>query len=655
MGIAGDIIIIVVAALIGGMIARLFKQPLIIGYILAGVVIGPHTGFVMVPSTEEIERLAEIGVALLLFAIGLEFSFRKLKPVRKIALIGTPIQLLLTIGFGFAIGKLFGFGWQKSIWLGALISISSTMVTLKTLMSQGWLGTLSSRVMIGMLIIQDLAIVPMMIILPQINDPTSGLLVLGIALIKAAVFIALMVLLGTKILPFLLRRIARWNSRELFLLFITALGLGVGYGTYLFGLSFAFGAFVAGMVLSESDYGHQALSDIIPLRDIFGLLFFTSVGMLLDPAFLITNFKMIALLIVLVMVGKGLIFAGISRLFGYRNIVPLAVGLGLFQIGEFSFVLERVGFATNSIDIELYSLVLTTTIVTMLLTPFASSLATPLYSLRKKWFKHEPLDTINLPEIGLSDHVIIAGGGQVGYNIAKILQRMRLTFVIVELDFQRVEQLKKDQFPIVYGDASQDVVLEAAHIRRASLLLITVPSVVVSQAITDRIHHLNPELHIVARTINVEHTEELHQRGVYEVVQPEFEASLEFTRQALLHLNVSIKKIQQIADAVRREMYAPLYESNDSYRTVSQLQSACNLIDLNWVTIAEASSVIGKSIRELRIRKETGVSVVAVLRDGSLLMNPDPDFRFQADDLLGVVSEPPQLDRFFEMTASPAF
>lgn len=652
MGIAGDIILIVIAALIGGMIARLLKQPLIIGYILAGVVIGPHTGIFTVTNAHDIELLAEIGVALLLFAIGLEFSFRKLKPVRKIALIGTPMQLLLTIGFGFAIGKLFGFDWQKSIWLGALISISSTMVTLKTLMSQGWLGTLSSRVMIGMLIIQDLAIVPMLIILPQLKNPRAGLPLLGMALVKAAIFIALMVLLGTKILPFLLKRIARWNSRELFLLFITALGLGLGYGTYLFGLSFAFGAFVAGMVLSESDYGHQALSDIIPLRDIFGLLFFTSVGMLLDPKFLIANFKMIILLILLVAIGKGLIFAIISRVFGYRNIVPLAVGLGLFQIGEFSFVLERIGLSTKSIDMELYSLVLTATIVTMLLTPLVSSLSAPLYSLRKKWFKPEPIETINLPKTGLFDHVVITGGGQVGSNIARILQRMQLSFVIIELDFQRVEQMKKEGFPIVYGDASQDPVLEAAQIRNASLLLLTVPSVVISQAITERIRQLNPKLHIVARAINEEHTEELHRRGVYEVVRPELEASLEFTRQALLHLNISLKEIQQFTDAVRREMYAPLYESNYSYRTVSQLQSACNLIDLNWVTITQDSPVIGRSIRELRIRKQTGVSVVAVLRDGSLLMNPDPDFEFQREDLVGVVSEPPQLDRFLELSAS---
>ncbi len=239
-----------------------------------------------------------------------------------------------------------------------------------------------------------------------------------------------------------------------------------------------------------------------------------------------------------------------------------------------------------------------------------------------------------------------------GQNIARILERMKLSFVIIELDSRRVEQAKRAGFPIVFGDASQEVVLKAAQIQRASLLLLTVPSVVVSQSITEQVRKLNPKLHIVARAINEEHTEQLHQLGVYEVVQPEFEASLEFTRQALLHLNISIKEIQQLTDAIRREIYALLYESSYSYRTVTQLQSACNLIDLNWVTIAEGSPVIGRSIRELRIRKETGVSVVAILRDGSLLMNPDPDFQFQKDDLIGVVSEPPQLDRFLEMTAS---
>ena len=273
MGISGDIAIIVVAALLGGLIAQKLKQPLILGYILAGVVVGPYTGGVTVSEIHTIERLAEIGVALLLFALGLEFSLRELRPVRNIALFGTPIQIVLTTAYGFGIGWLLGWEWIPSLWFGALISLSSTMVILKTLENQGMIGTLSSRVMIGVLIIQDLAIVPMLIILPQLSTPQAGLPVLALAALKAAVFLVLMIVIGTRILPRVMKYVADWNSRELFLIATIAMGLGIGYGTWLFGLSFAFGAFVTGMLLSESDYGYQALCDIIPLRDVFSLLF----------------------------------------------------------------------------------------------------------------------------------------------------------------------------------------------------------------------------------------------------------------------------------------------------------------------------------------------------------------------------------------------
>jgi CPA2 family monovalent cation:H+ antiporter-2 len=570
MGIASDIIIIFVAALVVGMIANFAKQPLIIGYLLAGILIGPHT-IGLITNHHEVEMLAEIGVALLLFAIGLEFSFNELKPVRKIALIGTPIQILLIMAYGYAIGYFFDWNWNKSIWLGALISLSSTMVIIRTLMSKGLIGTLSSRVMIGMLIVQDLAIVPMMIILPQLNDPQSGLPLLGWAFLKATIFLSVMILLGTKFIPGLLRRIVQWNSREFFLLFIVTLGLGVGFGTYLFGLSFAFGAFIAGMVISESDYVHQALSDIIPLRDVFGLLFFVSIGMLLNPSFLISHINMILILISLVIIGKGIIFAVLSRFFGYRNVIPLAIGLGLCQVGEFSFVLARVGVNTHSIDNELYSLVLTTAVVTMFLTPFISGLTTPVYSLYKSKFKHEPFQTINIPKEGLTNHVIIAGGGAVGLYIARVLQQLNLSFIVIESDATRIEQLKELGFPAIYGDGSKDIVIEAANIKKAKLLLITVPSIIDSDLITDRGHQMNSALKIVARAMSIEHIRELHARGVYEVVQPEFEASLEFTRQALLHMNVSNVDIIKLTDTVRQQMYAPIYESNPDYNILVKL------------------------------------------------------------------------------------
>jgi monovalent cation:H+ antiporter-2, CPA2 family len=646
MGIASDIVIVVVAALIGGIAAHKLKQPLILGYILAGVVVGPYTGGVTVTNVHDIELLAEIGVALLLFALGLEFSLKKLRPVRHIAIAGTPIQMLLTIAYGFAIGQWLGWPWISSVWLGALVSLSSTMVILKTLMNQGWLGTLSSRVMIGMLIVQDLAVVPLMIILPQINDPEAGLPLLGIAALKATLFLAAMIFLGTRLLPRLMASIAKWNSRELFLVSITAVGLGVGYATYLSGLSFAFGAFVAGMVLSESDYSHQALSEIIPLRDLFGLLFFTSVGMLLDPSFLIAHWGTILLLVVLVAMGKGVIFASVVRLFGYGNVVPLAVGLGLFQIGEFSFVLARIGLSSRSIPNETYSLVLTATILSMALTPLVSGLTAPLYSLRDRWFKREPIQTINLPEPGLRGHVVIAGGGRIGRHVAKVLLHLNLSFVLLELDYRVVEQVKGAGFPVIYGDATQPTVLEAAAIDKACLLLVTTPAIVVAQSIVEKAQELNPGLKIVARSEGVEQMEALFEKGVTEVIQPEFEAGLEFTRQALLHLHISAADTLRYADGVRKELYATLRQSGASFQTRALLQSARDLLELGWLTLDRESPLIGRTIGELGIRTRTGVSVVGVMRAETFLPNPNPDFHFAPGDLVGVIGSAEQFAAF---------
>ncbi|HRJ40321.1 MAG TPA: cation:proton antiporter [Caldilineaceae bacterium] len=649
MGIAADIAIIVVAGLIGGVIAQRLRQPLILGYILAGVIVGPYTGGVTVVEVHDIELLAEIGVALLLFALGLEFSLKELRPVARVALIGTPIQIGLTMALGYAIGQWQGMSWVHSLWLGGLIALSSTMVVLKTLSNQGRMGTLSSRVMIGMLIVQDLAVVPLMIILPQLNDPEAGLPLLGWAAARAALFLLVMVLVGTRLLPWLMRHIAAWNSRELFLLAITAIGLGVGYATYLSGLSFALGAFVAGMVLSESDYGHQALSDIIPLRDLFGLLFFVSVGMLLDPAFLLNNLVVVAVVVLVVTLGKGLIFGLLSRLFGYRNIVPLAVGLGLFQVGEFSFVLARVGVATNSIDANLYSLTLTVAIVTMLLTPLLSGFTAPLHSLRLRWFPAEPVQTVNLPKAGLHGHVVIAGGGRVGQYVAQVLQRMGLAFVIVELDFRRVEEAKRAGYSVIFGDATQQIVLEAAEVDEARLVLVTVPSVFTAQLVVDAVRLLNPPLHIVARAEGLEQMQTLHQQGVYEIVQPEFEAGLEMTRQALLHLNLPISEIHLYTDQVRQELYAPLYESHTEYTSLSQLQNVARLLAVEWFSLPEQSGLVDCTLGECHIRSRTGASVVGVMRNGTFTPNPPVSYRFQAGDWVAVMGSSEELTAFGEL------
>ena len=646
MGIATDIILLIIAAFFCGLFFQRIGQPLILGYIAAGILLGPHTGGVTVSNIHEIELLAEIGIALLLFALGLEFSLKDLKPVKQIALFGTPIQLVLTIAIGMGIGSLMGWNWKSSLWLGALISLSSTMVILKTLMNQGWLGTLSSKVMIGMLIVQDLAVVPMMIILPQLNNPSVGLPLLGFAALKAAAFIIAMVLLGTRLLPMLMVHIAKLDSRELFLLAITAIGLGVGYATHIIGLSFAFGAFAAGMVLSESDYGHQALSDIIPLRDLSGLLFFTSVGMLLDPGFFIDHIRRVVFLVLAVSIGKGVVFAAISRIFKYKNVIPLAVGLGLFQIGEFSFVLAKVGLNTNSIDTETYSLVLTAAIVTMVLTPLISGQTAKIYAFKKRWFRHEALESSNIPEAGFNRHVIIAGGGRVGFQIAKVLKRLPIRFVIIELDYRRFEQAREAGIAAVYGDAGQEIVLEAAGVKNAALLILTVPGLATARSIIVHSKKLNASIQIVARLSGIDYSDIFKELGVVEVVLPELEGSLEITRQALLRLQVPPTEVHRYTDTIRQELYAHLYNGAVEYRMLSQLRGVEQQFDLQWVKIDPASGIANHSIGRSEIRKQTGASVVGVVRDGKLTPNPDVDFVLLPNDLVAIIGNDKHREAF---------
>ena len=650
MGIATDLILLFVTAFFSGLLMQRLGQPLILGYILTGIMFGPYTGGFALTSVNEIELLAEIGVALLLFALGLEFSLKDLKPVKKIALIGTPIQIILTIGMGYGIGQLMGWDAKSSLWLGALVSLSSTMVLLKTLMNQGWLGTLSSKVMVGMLIVQDLAVVPLIVLLPMLNDPSLGWISLEIAILKTVVFLAGMILFGTRLLPLIMRYIAHLGSRELFLLAITAIGLGVGYLTYLVGLSFAFGAFVAGMVLSESDYGHQALSDIIPVRDLFGLLFFASVGMLLNPGFLLDHWKQVLMLVLIVSLGKGIIFALLARIFKYGNVVPLAVGLGLFQVGEFSFVLAQVGVSTNSISHEVYSLVLTTAIITMFLTPIISGQTAHLYALSKRWFQHEPLDTINYPKSGLRNHVIIVGGGRVGFRIAQVLKRLSVPMLIIELDQLRVERAKHADIPVIYGNASHEVVLEAAETPSARLLIITSPEVVIAQAIVENARKVNSEIQVVARAPGVEFLEEFKKLNISEVVIPEFEAGLEMARKALVHLHIPAAKIQHYTESLRQDLFASLFSENEEDEILEQLQWAEHQFDMQWMMIKPGSVLVGKTIGESEIRTITASSVVGVIRDDVLEPNPDANFRFQANDRAAIIGTDSSRETFFQLT-----
>jgi monovalent cation:H+ antiporter-2, CPA2 family len=441
-------------------------------------------------------------------------------------------------------------------------------------------------------------------------------------------------------------RVASWNSRELFLMSVVAIGLGIGYGTYLFGLSFAFGAFVAGMVLSRSEYSYQALADIGPLRDVFAMLFFVSVGMLIDPAFLVEQAGAIALVIAGVFVVKGLIFAGVARSFGYVNIAPFAVGLGLFQVGEFSFVIAQTGLSVGAISEEVYSVALMAAVVTMSATPFATRLAPLVYGRWRERYPREPLKTFNLPDRGLRDHVVVIGYGRVGGFVAQLLHRLEQPFVVVDSNPASADRARDAGFPTISGDGAADPVLEAAGIERARLVILTVPDALGARLIVSRVRAIDPEIHIVARSSSADQLADLGRLGVYEAVQPEFEAGLELGRQALSHLGVGAEQIQQFSDKVRSELYAPMASGATEDGLLAQLRRTSRLIETEWVRVPEESAITGKTIGELGIRNRIGASVVAVVRGEEVLPNPGPQESFRGGDVVGVLGTAEQRTSF---------
>lgn len=558
MGIAGDFVLIVVAGFLGAVAARALGLPILVGYIVAGVFVGPNTGGPTVGHIHEIELLAEIGVALLLFSLGLEISLRDLKPVARIAAIGGPLQILACGSLG-AIAAVEGLGTSitEAMWFGAMVSVSSTMVVLKLMAASGMTATLASRVMIGLLVIQDLAVVPMLIILPQASQLENAVSSLSRAAVTAVLFLAAMVLLGTRVMPKVLERLLRWGSRELFLVAIVAAGVGVGYVSHAIGLSFALGAFIAGIVLSESEMSHQALSDVVPLRDIFGLLFFVSVGMLFDPAYLWRNPGTVAAMTATIVFGKALLTAVIARAFGYGNTAPWIIGLGLSQIGEFSFVLARSGRSLGAISKDTYDLALTCTILTIAISPVLSAVAP---ALGRRWLslfpRTNPFDNIAPPATGLRDHVVIAGCGRTGAAVAKVMQSAQVPLTVIELNHSRFRELSEAGIPAVWGDVTREEVQRAAKLEAARVLVIAVPDANTAQLAIQQARLLNAEIAVVARATREADVQRLSKIGVDQVVQPEFEGGIEMVRQALERYPLSGDEIQQCTDSVRGQLYS---------------------------------------------------------------------------------------------------
>ncbi len=528
------------AALVGGMIAHRLKQPVILGYLIIGTAIGPHA-LGLVNDLELIEATAIIGVALLMLTLGLEVSFSQLRQVGKVGLLGGIAQMLVTFALGLGVGN-FLFSWplSQSILFGMVISLSSTMVCIKILMDRGELDSMHGRIMVAMLILQDISVVLMMIVMPLLSGTEQNFpLALGIAIGEAILFIVIAIVLGIWVLPWLLGRVGGVRSRELFLLTILVLGLGAAISTQIFGLSAVFGAFLIGLVLRETRFAHQALAEITPLRDIFAALFFVSLGMLLNPAFIVDFWWLVATTAALIIFMKFLVVFGIVRFFGYSGGVALLAGAGLFQIGEFSFILAEGGVSTGVISTQVYSLIIASAIITMLLTPLSMGLFSRLYTKlamrpRSKKLKAKTISPLadSKPSEEVSA-VVIAGFGRVGQNVAYGLLDAGIPYSVIELDPEVISELRCDGITCIYGDASNTNVLSQAALTRAKVLVVTFPDPLTVLTAVKTALTLNPKIKIVARVHRTKEADLLKKLGVEELISPEYEASLEFLRRIL--------------------------------------------------------------------------------------------------------------------------
>ena len=642
-----DIVLLLLASLPIVFVCGRLRLPTIIGYMLTGVVIGP-SGLGVIGDVHAVETLAEIGVVLLLFTIGLEFSLEKLLAMQRVVFLGGGMQVGVTIVAAMLLAHWgVGLAWPSAIFVGFLVALSSTAIVLKTYVDRAESDTPHGRMAIGILLFQDLCIVPMMLFLPLLSGQrTANLWYILKTLGLAAGSVLLIMLLARRVFPFLLQWLVTLRSREVFVSFAVLACLGTAWLTSQAGLSLALGAFIAGVVLSESEYSHQIVADILPFRYIFNNIFFVSIGMLLSLEVLTTTWPVVLGLVALIVVGKTVLaFAAIKAL-GRTLRVALMAALGIAQIGEFSFVLLKVGAEAGLLEGAAYQTFLAASILTMLATPFLIALAPALGYQAGRWTGIADTPDTGAAELPpVSGHVIIAGYGLNGRNLARVLRAAGIPYRIIELNIESIRAGRKQGEPILYGDGTRREVLHAARIEAARVLVVAISDATATRRIAALAREMNPNLHIIVRTRFVSEMNGLYALGVQQVIPEEFETSLEIFARVLREYGLSRQYIQQQVEMIRREGYR-LLDADCPERTtlITELATVIENATTLALRLPPEGLAIGKSLRELALRPTFGVTVVAVRRGSETTVNPDADFVLEAGDVLVLLGRPEKLE-----------
>lgn len=633
-----DLVIIFGFSIIVVLIFQRIHLPSIIGFLIAGTVVGPYA-LNLIDDVGQVRVLAEIGVVMLLFTIGLEFSLAQLSHVRTFALGGGALQVGITVVLTAAVFLGLRESIKGGIFWGCLLALSSTAIVLKILMDRKELDSPHGRLSVGILIFQDLIVVPMMLITPLLgHGPAGSIGIILFTLVKSIVFLGGLLLAARWVVPKVLMWVVRTRSREIFVIAVIFVCLGISWMTSKIGLSLAIGAFIAGLVISESEYGHQALAEVIPFRDSFNGLFFVSIGMLLDLRLLINEPFLILGLAAAVMTLKGLVAGGVTLAMGYPIRVAALVGLSLLQLGEFSFVLAQFGQDQGVLDKRAYQLFLAISILSMLATPFVMQLGPPLsdraeaFRPLKRLFGSRQLTNLQPNDLTLKNHVIIAGFGFNGQNLAKALKEVGIPYVVVDIYGDLVRMGRDQNVPIYFGDATRPEVLRQLRIDTAKVLVLAVSDPFALRQALRVARQSNPLVQIVARTRYLRDLEDLFRLGANDVVPEELESSAEITGMVLNRFQIPIGKITRIQEEIRREAYSSL--TRDAIEPNMMKEILPPEVEVFRHRILPDSPVVGKSLAELGLPIRTGAIIVAVIRRGETRTNPGGAFALEPEDIL---------------------
>ncbi|PKO97731.1 MAG: potassium transporter KefB [Bacteroidetes bacterium HGW-Bacteroidetes-9] len=651
-----EIVIILGLSVIIILAFQRFKMPSIIGFLITGMVAGPNA-LKLISASHEVEVLSEMGIIFLLFIIGIEFSIKGLAKVKQTVLLGGLMQVGGTILLTFILANLLGLTRPQAVFMGFLIALSSTAIVLKILQEKGQMTSPHGRIALAILIFQDIIVVPMILITPLLAGNGGNVWLAVLLLVgKFALVVGLLILLARYVVPHLMERVVKTRSRELFILTLVVICFATAWLTSSVGLSLALGAFFAGLIISESDYSHQATANILPFREIFISFFFVSVGMLLDIRYFINNFLILILFTIGVVLLKMLVVAATVLIMRFPLRTALVSAFTLFQVGEFAFLLSTIGIRNNLLTDAVYQNFLAISILTMGLTPFMAGYADKMSDwmiraglpakVRKRLinFHNSKKHQEEMEIADLHDHLIVVGFGINGHNVARTAKQANIPFVAIELDPDNFRLARAEGFPIVYGDASDELILHHVHAHEARVVVIAISDPEATKKIITTLRTITETAHVIVRTRYVEEMEQILKLGADEVIPEEFETSIQIFMRVLNRYLVPYDKIQSFISHIRAHNYELLCDSDGNVQCPPHLQ--LHIPDMVIATLPVqrgANKIVGKSIMNSGLKNQFNVTILAIRRENRYITTISPEMTIETDDMLYLFGSPEKI------------